>query len=102
VEDQGGSLAAEERTGLLAIGPSAPGHAARGRWLASAAMVRAIAQSHGGDLSVEERPAGGARYVLTLPVSGSGAGALPASGQGEPEAGGAHSFRVHRDVLSLP
>lgn len=33
------------------------------------AIVRAVAQSHGGDVALESPPEGGARFVVTLPVS---------------------------------
>jgi signal transduction histidine kinase len=32
-------------------------------------IVRAVAQSHGGDVALESPPAGGARFVVTLPAS---------------------------------
>jgi signal transduction histidine kinase len=45
-----------------------PGHAEReGGVGLGLALVRQIAQRHGGDVRCEPRPGGGSRFVLTLP-----------------------------------
>ncbi|MFP3853984.1 MAG: sensor histidine kinase [Anaerolineales bacterium] len=36
------------------------------------AIARSIARSHGGEINVENRVEGGARFVLTLPIAGNG------------------------------
>lgn len=46
-------------------------------------IVRAIAENHGGGVSVSETPGGGATFTLTLPVVGPGP--APATDPGSPE-----------------
>jgi two-component system sensor histidine kinase KdpD len=54
------------------------------------AISRGIAQAHGGSLTVEETPGGGATFVLTLPHACSGhnvdqpESGVPAAGRREP------------------
>ncbi|HEU4976693.1 MAG TPA: HAMP domain-containing sensor histidine kinase [Baekduia sp.] len=44
------------------------------------AIVRAVARTHGGDVRLESPPAGGARFVVTLPALGRAAGRRPEAG----------------------
>jgi two-component system sensor histidine kinase KdpD len=42
------------------------------------AVVKGLAEAHGGGVTAENRAGGGARFTLTLPISDAGAGAPPA------------------------
>jgi signal transduction histidine kinase len=55
------------------------------------ALVRRIAELHGGEIGVEDRPGGGAHFVLHVPTT---AGALDRASQGKPVADAVRAIRV--------
>jgi two-component system sensor histidine kinase KdpD len=71
VEDEGPGLAEAELARVFEPYYRAPGAAtaARGTGL-GLAVVRSLVEAHGGTVRAENRPAGGARFALRLPVGG--------------------------------
>lgn len=68
VEDAGEGVAASAREAIFE-----PFHRADRRTPGAGlglAIVRAVARQHGGDATVEDGPAGGARFVVTWPLAG--------------------------------
>jgi signal transduction histidine kinase len=70
VEDDGPGIAADVLPRLFT--PFAKGAGSTGLGL-GLAIVRAVAESHGGSVRAENRPEGGATFRLELPVEGGGA-----------------------------
>lgn len=67
VTDQGTGIAPEERDVVFTPFRSGPGSTSSGIGLA---IVRAIAEAHGGTVRIDDNPRGGAVVAFTLPVRG--------------------------------
>jgi signal transduction histidine kinase len=65
VEDQGPGIAFAERDRIFEPFRTTGGSSSTGVGLA---ICRAVVEAHGGSITVDDRPGGGARFLVSLPV----------------------------------